>query len=93
MCLTTVRVTVACPSTTTEFSYLPHAAVAAPLIAECVTLAAIEHRQRCGRCDLSDVFRKDSRQLHTAVDRIVRNAVERAVGRGARDRHPASRRN
>ena len=82
-----------CPAATTTFPLVPAARWAPILVELAVTLAAIEHCGECGSCTVAGVLRKGSPWLHAAVDRIVRGAVERAVGGAVGQRLPANRRN
>ncbi len=91
-----VLVTVSCPARSTRLPHLlrsDDASGRSTEIEAVVTLAALRHREGCAACNLEPVHAKGARWLRPAVERIARNAAERAVGRVARDRHPSSRRN
>ena len=91
-----VTVTVACPTRTPRLFHVLRSREPAGRSVEVemlVTLAAIRHRDSCRACDLDGVHAKGANHLRAHLERIVRGAVERAVGATARHRHPDARRN
>ncbi len=64
-----VRFEVDCRSSTTGLTHVPNPAL--PLTDEMlITVAAYAHEERCGQCDLADVFARGDQQMQAVTEEL-----------------------
>ena len=76
-----VRFEVDCRSSTTGLTHVPRPAL--PMTDEMlITVAAFAHEERCGQCNLADVFARGDQQMQAVTEELWPKVQGAVISRG-----------